>query len=120
MKVRNPVLAVLALAVVVGALALPAFAAETKSYENVSLVDTNCLKKVKDDPDAHTRACALKCAGSGYGVLVDGQYLKFDAPGNEKAKAALEASSAKDHLRVNVSGELDGETLKVASLTLVE
>jgi hypothetical protein len=116
MKSRWSAIAVAA--AVLAVLALPAFA-ETKSYENVSLVDTNCLNKVKDNPDAHTRACALKCAGSGYGVLADGKYVKFDAAGNEKAKAALEASSAKDKLRVNVSGELEGDTLKVAALTLV-
>jgi hypothetical protein len=119
MKVRKPLEAVLAFAALAGVLALPALAAETKSYENVSLVDVNCSNKTKDNPDAHTRACALKCAGGGYGVWTEGQYVKFDAAGNEKAKAALEASSAKDHLRVNVAGELEGDTLKVASLELV-
>ena len=117
MKIPKPVVAVLALAVL--ALALPAFAAEAKSYENVALVDTNCLNKVKDNPDAHTRACALKCAGSGYGVLANGKYVKFDAAGNEKAKAALEASTQTDQLRVNVAGELEGDTLKVSALALV-
>ena len=80
-------------------------------------MDANCSAKVKADPDAHTRACALKCAGSGYGIwTADGKYLKFDAAGSEKAKALLEASDRKDHLRVDVSGEVEGETLKVATI----
>jgi len=114
MKQAGKILALLA------AFALPALAAETKSFQNVSLVDLNCSKKVAEDPDAHTRDCALMCAKSGYGVLVDGKYFKFDAAGSDKAQAALRASSKKDHLRVNVSGQLDGETLTVETLTLIE
>lgn len=102
------------------AAALPLVAAEAKSYQNVTLVDVNCSTKIVDKPDEHTRACALKCAASGYGVWSDGKYIKFDAAGNEKAVAALKASSKTDHLRVNVTGQLDGETLKVESLTLIE
>jgi hypothetical protein len=103
-------------------LALPALASETKNWQNVSLVDLNCSKKaaVTKDPDTHTRDCALLCSKSGYGVLVDGKYYKFDAAGSDQALAALKASSKKDHLRVDVSGELDGDTLTVASLKLLE
>lgn len=101
------------------AAAVPSFAAEAKSFANVPLVDVNCSTKVKDNPDAHTRECALKCAGSGYGVWADGKYLKFDAAGNDKAKEALKAITKKDGLRVDVSGQLDGDQLKVESLALV-
>jgi hypothetical protein len=100
--------------------ALPALASAGQSYSNVALVDVNCAQKVKADPDAHTRACALKCAASGFGVWTGDTYLKFDAAGNEKAVAALKASSKKDHLRVDVSGALEGETLRVESLKLLE
>ena len=115
----KPVVKMLAL---FAAVALPLFAAEAKSFQNVSLVDLNCSKKaaVASDPDSHTRDCALMCAKSGYGVMVDGKYYKFDAAGSAKALAALKASSKKDHLRVNVSGQLDGDTLTVESLALVD
>ena len=110
----------LASMVVLAALcAAPAFAA-AESYENVSVVDVNCSKKVATAPDNHTRECALKCASSGYGILTkDQRFLKFDAAGNAKIVEALKASSKKDHLRVNVDGEVKGDTLKVESITLL-
>ena len=101
------------------AAALPAFAAEAKSYTNVSMIDVNCSTKFAEKLDEHPRTCALKCASSGFGVFVEGKYIKFDAAGNEKAVAALKASSKTDHLRVDVSGQLEGDVLKVENLTLV-
>ena len=92
-------------------------AAFAASFTNVALVDANCSNKTKADPDSHTRACALKCASSGYGVwTADGKYLKFDAAGSEKAKALLDASDKKDKLRVDVEGTVEGETLTVTSI----
>jgi hypothetical protein len=103
--------------------ALAAFALATAAYAeewtNVSLIDVNCSTKMKDNPDAHPRSCALKCAGSGFGIwTADGKYLKFDAAGSEKALALLKASEQTDHLRVDVTGELAGETLNVATIAM--
>lgn len=90
-----------------------------ESWTNVSLVDANCAAKVKDTPDTHTRACALQCQKSGFGILAgDGTFLKFDDAGNAKAVAALEASKSRDHLRVAVTGTREGATIKVESLRL--
>lgn len=108
------------LVAVAAAVALPALAAEAKSYTNVALVDVNCSTKVKDDPDAHKKDCAMKCSSSGYGIWTEGTYVKFDAAGNEKALAALKATAKTDKLRVDVSGQLEGEVLKVESLKMVE
>jgi hypothetical protein len=47
------------------------------------------------------------------------QFLKFDAEGNKKVVEALKASEKKDHLRVDVSGEAQGDTLKVTSIKLL-
>ncbi len=107
----------LALMLVVG-LGMPALAfAET--WENAPLVDHMCLSKVKADPDAHPTSCLLKCAGSGYGIITaGGTWLKLDDAGNKKALAALKATSRKDHVRVNVSGELKGDRIAVASLAI--
>ena len=101
-----------------GLSALPLFAAET--YKDVPVVDVNCSKKVAADPDSHTRACALKCAASGFGIVTqDKKFLKFDANGNTQITDALKASDKKDHLRVDVTGDVQGDTLKVTSVKLL-
>jgi hypothetical protein len=70
-------------------------------------------------PDSHTRECALKCQAGGYGILTtDKKFIKFDAAGNSKITEALKASDRKDHLRVEVSGEVKGDTLEVTSVKL--
>jgi hypothetical protein len=105
--------------VLFGLCAMPAFAAG-ETYKDVPVVDVNCSTKVAADPDSHTRDCALKCAASGFGIVTqDKNFLKFDAKGNTKIVEALKASDKKDHLRVNVSGDLQGNTLKVTSIKLL-
>ena len=100
------------------AVALPVFAA-AETWSNVSIVDTQCSKKAKADPDAHTRDCALTCAKSGFGILdKDGNYLKFDAKGNAEAMQLLQSTAKKDHLRVNVTGEKQGDIIQVQSLKM--
>jgi hypothetical protein len=102
-----------------GLCAIPAFTA-VETYKDVPVVDANCSKKVAADPDSHTRACALKCESSGFGVVTkDQQFLKCDAAGNAKVVEALKASDKKDHLRVSVTGEARGDTLKVTSIKLL-
>lgn len=82
------------------------------------LIDTTCARKVKNDPDAHTRACALQCAGSGYGIQTsDGRYPNFDKAGNEQVFKPLKATTKNDHLRVNVNGDQRGDTIAVKSIT---
>jgi len=105
--------------VLLGLAAMPALAA-VETYKDVSVVDVNCSTKVAADPDSHTRACALKCAASGFGIVTkDKQFLKFDAEGNAKIADALKASEKKDHLRVDVSGDVQGDTLRVTSIKLL-
>jgi len=102
-----------------GLLALPALAS-AETYKDVPVVDVNCSAKVASAPDTHTRACALKCAASGYGIITeDKKFIKFDAAGNKEIIAALKASDKKDHLRVDVSGDVEGDTLKVTSIKLL-
>lgn len=104
---------------VLGLFAVPIFAA-TESYNGVSLVDKNCSAKVAADPDSHTRACAVKCEASGFGIITsDKKFIKFDEKGNDEVKAALKSSDKKDHLRVDVTGDLQGDTLKVTSIKLL-
>jgi hypothetical protein len=102
-----------------GLMATPALAA-TKTFNDVSVIDVACSKKVAANADAHTRQCALACEKSGFGVLTpDNKFLKFDADGNTKMVEALKGSDKTDHLRVNVSGDVDGDTIKVTSVKLL-
>lgn len=73
--------------------------------------------------EAHTRQCALMpdCQKSGYGVFTyDNKFLKFDAAGSRKALAALRASKKEDYLKVEVTGDIQDNTIKVATLKLIE
>jgi hypothetical protein len=73
--------------------------------------------------EAHTRECALMpaCEKSGYGVFTyDNKFLKFDPAGSRKALAALKASKKEDDLKVEVTGDIQGDTIKVVSLKLIE
>ena len=59
------------------------------------------------------------CQQSGYGVVTsDNRFLAFDASGTAKVLDALKASSKKDNLKVSVTGDVQGDTIKVASLKL--
>jgi hypothetical protein len=92
---------------------------------NGVLMDKMCsMKAVKDGQTAataHTRECALMppCQKSGYGVYTtDNKFLTFDDAGNAKALTALNASKKKDNLKVRVTGDVQGDTIKVANLKL--
>lgn len=107
------------LLVLFGFTAASAFAA-VETYNNVPVVDSNCSAKVAANPDAHTRACALKCEASGFGIITqDKHFLKFDQAGNAEIVKALKSSDKKDHLRVDVTGDVEGGTLKVTSIKLL-
>jgi hypothetical protein len=102
------------------AVAFFAIPAISETFHDVPVVDKNCSSKAAANPDSHTRECALKCAASGYGIITNDQkFLKFDSEGNAKVKEALEASSKKDHLRADVSGDVENDTLKVKSIKLL-
>lgn len=71
----------------------------------------------------HTRQCLLMpvCRRSGYGVFTyeTTKYLSFDAAGNQKALALIEASKKPDDMRVEVTGEIQGDKIKVNTLKLL-
>lgn len=109
---------ILVSALALGLMAVPAFAA-AETFNNVSVIDVGCSKKAAANADAHTRECALACAKSGFGILTeDNKFLKFDAKGNKEILAELKASDKTDHLRADVTGDVDGDTLKVESVKL--
>jgi hypothetical protein len=99
-------------------LSVTLFAAE-QTWENVSVIDGMCLSKVKDNPDKHQTNCLIKCSDMGFGVLTsDGTYLKFDDSGNKKTLDLLEKTDKKDTIRADVTGEKNGDTIAVTSITL--
>jgi hypothetical protein len=106
--------------VLAGLTAIPAIAAAA-TFKDVPVIDVKCSQAYQSKLASHPRTCALACKGSGYGVWVDhGQkYLKFDAAGNKMIVKELQKSNEKDNLRVNVSGKVQGDTLKVTSVHLL-
>ena len=99
-------------------------AAEQKTLSGY-LMDKACsadaLKKGEKAAKEHGRDCALMedCVKSGYGVFTaDGQYVTFDPAGNKRAMAALKTSKKETDLRVTVTGDVTGDSMKVTSLKL--
>ena len=59
-----------------------------------------------------------ECQRSGYGVAThDSRFLKFDAAGNRKAAEMLRATNKVDDLEVEVTGEIQGDSIHVQNLT---
>ena len=113
----------LAVAGLVAAFACVACAAEVQGI----LLDRICSVKIvaaKDQKAAqnHTRDCNLmdECVKVGYGVFTaDGKFFTLDQAGNQKAKLALQASKKKNDIKVQVTGELSGDSIKVAAIRVL-
>lgn len=90
------------------------------TWKNVSLMDAKCAGRpdITANADRHSRVCALQCARSGYGAIIEGRYVPFDAKGSAMAKAALSKAKKKDHLRVDITGEMKDDVIRVRALTL--
>jgi hypothetical protein len=96
-----------------------AFSASAATVDGY-LVDKMCSKK---DPKTHERECALtpSCQKSGFVVVTpDGKLLSLDDKGNAEAIKALKVSKKADDLKVTVTGDVSGDSIKVASLKLAK
>ncbi|HTR81573.1 MAG TPA: hypothetical protein VMM58_08075 [Bacteroidota bacterium] len=90
------------------------------------LVDKMCATGMakKDSAEAmakaekHTKSCALEdeCQASGYGLMSEGKWYKFDDKGDKLALEWLNKTTEKNHLLVEVTGTHDGDIFKVKSL----
>jgi hypothetical protein len=99
--------------------ALPTLAA-TQTFKDVPVIDAKCATKVAANPDEHTRACAMQCSAAGFVIITpDKKTLKLDASGNATLLEELKVSQKKDHLRADVTGEVEGDMLKVQSIKLL-
>ena len=92
---------------------------------NGTLMDKMCSAKAvsggQSVATAHETKCALMppCAASGYGVFTaDNKFIAFDSAGNEKAAAALKATKKTSDLKVQVTGDVSGDTMRVKTLKL--
>lgn len=88
------------------------------------LVDGHCAPRLiaqRVSGALHRRDCLLRpgCRQAGYGILRHGHWVKFDAKGNSKAVRVIAGSRRRDHLLVRVRGDRRGNTIEVASLSLV-
>ena len=94
------------------------------------LVDNACgsgmAKKAPDEAMSaaakHEKSCALKegCQDSGFGLMSEGVFYKFDDKGSKKALALMKKTHKKNEIMVAVIGNHDGGILRVTSIKEVK
>lgn len=93
-----------------------------KGYLVDKMCATGMVKKEKGEAMSkamkHTVSCALEegCKESGYGLVIDGAYHKFDEAGDKLAVDYLNKATFKDNIFVEVSGSHEGKLIKVSSI----
>jgi hypothetical protein len=90
------------------------------------IADWNCVQTMvregreKTLRQNHSCSLAKNYRREAYGLITeDKKYYKLDDPGNNRILKILEHSPGKDNLHVVVTGDLDGDTLKVANISLL-
>ena len=103
---------------------------ETKSTADKSftgyVVDKMCgtgmakkdMKTAMERARKHTKECALEddCAASGYGLMMDGKFVKFDEKGDKLAAEFFNKSKKKNDFLADVNGTMKGDMINVASI----
>ncbi len=111
------------------AAALVLYAQDNKTVKiNGFLIDNACAGAHVSDADfgdrvkKHSKSCALmdSCVKSGYAVYSESKLYKLDDNGNKAAADLLHSTDTAKGLQVTVEGTVDGDTLKVKSLTEVK
>ena len=95
------------------------------------VVDQLCASKgtafdgidLKTSPQNHSVGCALMppCITSGYGIYVDKgdgsfDFYKLDKSGSDLALIILKNETKKDHVQLEVTGMLKGDTIQAKTL----
>ena len=90
------------------------------------LIDNACSGRANSEGGAekvknHTVKCALmpNCEKSGYAIFADGKLYKLDDAGNKKAVEIYKSTKAERGLQVTVEGDVEGDSLKVKSMSEV-
>ena len=97
-----------------------------KGYLVDKMCATGMAKKAPDEAMAaaakHEKSCALKegCQDSGFGLMSEGVFYKFDDKGSKKALALMKKTHKKNEIMVAVIGNHDGGILRVTSIKEVK
>lgn len=88
------------------------------------IADWNCTQDMAHNGRAkvlkQNRGCSLikDYHRGAYGLItVDHKYYRLDDNGNKLARQLLADTPDKDNLKVIVSGDIDGDTIKVANMS---
>lgn len=75
---------------------------------------TKAMEKAKN----HSKDCALQdaCKASGYGLMSHGKFYKFDEKGDKLASEYFDKTKKEKDFWVDVTGTMDGKTIKVESI----
>lgn len=90
------------------------------------VVDWKCAKRIVQDGREKTlrndRSCRLMGDYSrpSYGLITDDKkFYRLDEPGNRRILELLQNTPDKDNLKVVVTGEIDGDVIKVTNITML-
>lgn len=90
------------------------------------VVDWKCAKQMVRDGREKTfrndQSCRLMkdYARPNYGLITDDKkFYRLDDPGNHRILELLQNTHDKDNLKVVVTGEIDGDVVKVANITML-
>jgi len=103
-------------------MAMSAFAADTTVKGH--LVALACAAEDGQQPGfgaKHSKDCLQMpdCVNSGYGVLTDDKKVfKFDKAGNDQAKKFIAELKKEKDIKVNVTGSVTGDSMKVSKIEL--
>lgn len=87
------------------------------------LVDARCgadLEKDASKVTSHPVTCAIENHRSGYGIIADGKFLRFDDHGNKQARLLLRATQKESNIKVRVGGHFEGDLIKVSEIETVD
>jgi hypothetical protein len=93
-----------------------------KGYLVDKMCATGMAKKAPDEAMAkaakHTKSCALEesCQESGFGLMSEGMFYKFDDNGDKQALSLLKKTEKSNEIMVAVTGTHDGDVFKVTSI----
>ena len=90
------------------------------------VVDWKCAKQMVQNGREKTfkdnRRCSLmkNYRRPAYGLLTDDKkFYRLDDPGNQHILQLLRNTPDKDNLKVVVTGDIDGETIRVTNITML-
>lgn len=90
------------------------------------IADWNCTQAMVKDGREKTlkrqHGCSLmqNYNRAGYGLITDSKkYYRLDDPGNRRVLELLRNTPDKDNLKVVVDGQIQGDTIKVETITML-